>query len=103
MAGYGLGCMVSLTEHGTLGEGSRGYAGTRHEVGVPPIVRRLGSIVSAWLVAGLLAPVVLVAPVAAAAPVPKVAIIVGPVGAVTESTAAKREPRPPSPVATRLT
>ena len=48
-------------------------------------MRRLGSIVAALLLAGLLAPALLVAPVAAASPaVPKVVIIVGPVGATTD-------------------
>ena len=48
-------------------------------------MRRLGSIISALLVAGLLAPALLVVPVAAAEPaVPRVVIIVGPVGATTE-------------------
>ena len=48
-------------------------------------MRRLGSIIAALLIAGLLAPALLVAPVAAAAPaVPKVVIVVGPVGGTTE-------------------
>ncbi len=65
-------------------------------------MRRLGSIVAASLIAGLLVPVLLVAPVAAASPpVPKVAIIVGPVGAVTESY--RREARAAAAVARRYT
>jgi hypothetical protein len=48
-------------------------------------VRRIGSIIAALLVAGLLAPALLVAPAAAASgAIPKVVIVVGPVGGTTE-------------------
>lgn len=65
-------------------------------------MRRLGSIVSALLIAGLLVPALLVVPVAAASPaVPKVVIVVGPVGSVTESY--RREARAAAAVARKYT
>ena len=47
-------------------------------------MRRLGSVVAALLISGVLASVGVAAPVAAAATVPKVVIIVGPAGAATD-------------------
>ena len=66
-------------------------------------MRRLGSIIAALLIVGLLAPALLVAPVAAAAPaVPKVVIVVGPVGGDHGALPrGGRGPRPPSPASTR--
>ena len=58
---------------------------SRFGVESSPVVRRLGSIVAAFFVAGMLAPALLVAPVAAASTaVPKVVIVVGPVAGTTE-------------------
>ncbi len=65
------------------------------------MVRRLGSVLAALLVAGVLASAGAVAPVAAASPVPKVVIIVGPVGAMTEGF--RREARAAAAVARRYT
>ena len=48
------------------------------------MVRRLGSVLTALLISGVLASVGVVAPVAAASPVPKVVIIVGPAGGATD-------------------
>ena len=48
-------------------EPDTGYPEACHGTECPPVVRRLGSIIAALLVAGLLAPALLVAPVAAAA------------------------------------
>jgi hypothetical protein len=65
------------------------------------VVRRLGSVLAALLVAGVLASAGAVAPVAAASPVPKVVIVVGPVGAMTEGF--RREARAAAAVARRYT
>jgi hypothetical protein len=65
------------------------------------VVRRLGSVLAALLVAGVLASAGAVAPVAAASPVPKVVIVVGPVGAMTEGF--RREARAAAAAARRYT
>ena len=65
------------------------------------MVRRLGSVVAALLISGVLASVGAVAPVAAASPVPKVVFIVGPAGAATDRYRA--EARAAAAVARRYT
>ena len=64
-------------------------------------MRRLGSVVLALLISGVLASVGAVAPVAAASPVPKVVFVVGPAGAATSGYRA--EARAAATVARRYT
>ncbi len=65
------------------------------------VVRRLGSVVSALLLAGVLASAGVVAPVAAASAVPKVVFVVGPAGAATDHY--RGEARAAAAVARRYT
>ena len=73
---YAVGSMVLVT--------ADAYAGRSLVQGVLLVTRRLGPVLTALLISGVLASVGVAAPVAAASPVPKVVIIVGPAGGATD-------------------
>ena len=75
-AEYAFGSMVLVT--------ADAYAGRSLVLGVLLVTRRLGPVLTALLISGVLASVGVAAPVAAASPVPKVVIIVGPAGGATD-------------------